>query len=108
MAEPNLEAGLKSLRESLRQIKGLLAWEQLKQSEARPGQPPAFTLNDSIEQDLRDEYSFFLSISVQIHSILNDSSVAISEAKRQNLKLQMAKVERQLYGLNLHQRFCKC
>jgi len=40
MAEADLEAGLKSLRKNLRQIKVLLAWEQLKQAEAKPGRPP--------------------------------------------------------------------
>ncbi len=107
MAKVDLEAGLKSLRESLRQIKALLAWEQLKQAEAEPGQPPAFQINDPTERDLKNEYSHFLYISVQMHSILNDGAVSISEAKRQNLKLHLAKVERQVWGLNLHQRFCK-
>jgi len=105
MAEADLEAGLKSLRKSLRQIKTLLAWEQLKQSEARPSQPPSFTLNDLIETDLRNEYSFFLATTLQIHSILNGSAVGIPKAKCQHIKKELIKTERQLYGLNLPQRF---
>jgi len=69
MADADLEAGLKSLRKSLRQIKALLAFEQLKKSEAKPSQPPTFTLNDPTETDLRNEYSFFLFTSIQMHSI---------------------------------------
>jgi hypothetical protein len=104
MAEPDLEAGLRTLRKSLRQIKALLAWQQLKQSEARPGQPLAFQINDPIETDLRNEYSFFLSTSVQMHNILNDESVPISLPKRQHLKQELAKIEGQVYGLSLPKR----
>ena len=105
MAEADLEAGLKSLRESLRQIRALLAWEQLKQSEAHLDQPPAFQIHDSVETDLRNEYSFFLFTSVQMHTILNDSTIGIPKAKRQRTKEQLVKIEQQLYGLNLPQRF---
>jgi len=49
MAEVDLEAGLRSLRRSLRQIRALLAWEELKQSEAKPDQPTAFQINDPIQ-----------------------------------------------------------
>ena len=108
MAEADLEAGLKSLRESLRQIRALLAWEQLKQSEAHPDQPPAFQIHDSVETDLRNEYSFFLFTSVQMHTILNSSAVGISKVKCQRIKGELAKIERRLYVLNLNQRFYQC
>jgi hypothetical protein len=105
MAEPDLRAGLQSLRESLRQMKALFAWKQLKESEAKPGQPPAFTLCDPTETDLRNEYSFFVSTAVQMHSILNEDSVPLCESARQSIKRQLARIEHQAYGLNLHQRF---
>jgi hypothetical protein len=108
MAEVDLQAGLRSLRDSLRQIKSLLAWEHLKQAEVKPSHPTAFQISDPIQADLRNEYSFFLSTSLQMHSILNDSSFAVSEADRQNIKRQLAKIEQQVYSLNLHQRFCTC
>ena len=104
MAEADLEAGLRSLQKSLRQIKSLLAWEQLKQAEARPHQSPAFQIHDSAETDLRNEYSVFLFTSLQIHSILNDSTAKISPTKRQRIKEQLSKIERQLFGLNLPKR----
>ncbi|MHC4792442.1 MAG: hypothetical protein ACYS8Y_13620, partial [Planctomycetota bacterium] len=95
-----MKAGLRSLRDSLRQIRALLAWEQLKQSEARPDQPPTFTLTDSIETDLRNEYSFFLFTSVQMHAILNGSTADIAKAKCEHIKKELAKIESQLYSLN--------
>ena len=103
----DLSAGLRSLRESLRQIKALLAWEELKQSEARPDQPLALILNDPIETDLRNEYSFFLSTSVQMHRFLDDSSGSAPAAERQKVQRQLVKIEQQLQGLNLHRRFLR-
>jgi len=108
MTEPDLRAGLRTLRKSLQQIKALLAWEQLKQAEARPGQPPSFTLNEFIETDLRNEYSFFLSISMQIQGILNDHSPAMPEKEQQSIKRQLSKIEQEAYCLNLNKRFCRC
>ena len=101
----DLRAGLRSLRESLRQIKALLAWEELKQSETRPCQSPALIINDSIETELRDEYSFFLSTCLQMHSLLNDNSGSVPAAEREKIKPQLAKIEQQMHGLNLHHRF---
>jgi hypothetical protein len=108
MAEPNFEAGLRSLRQSLRQIEALSAWQQLKQAETRPDQPPGFRMADPVETDLRNECSFFLATAMQIRSILNDGSYAIAEQRRQSFKIQLAKIEQQLCRLNLNGRLCIC
>ncbi|MHC4309601.1 MAG: hypothetical protein ACYSSN_06625 [Planctomycetota bacterium] len=105
MVDIDLEVGLKNLKESLQQMKALLAWEELKHSEAKPGQPPAFILNDPTETDLRNEYSFFLFTSVRMRSILNESTTDITKATLQRIKVELIKIERQFYSLNLHQRF---
>jgi len=107
MAEVDLEAGLRSLRQSLRQIRSLLAWEQLKQSETKPSRQFSFQIYDPIETDLRNEYSFFLSISVQLHSILNDNSINMDETNRHSIKEKLLKIEEQAHNLNLHHRFLK-
>ncbi|MFC1633955.1 hypothetical protein ACFL5Z_03870 [Planctomycetota bacterium] len=108
MTEVDLQAGLRSLRASLRQMESLLAWEQLKRAEAKPGQPPAFQEYDPTETDLKNEYSSFLSTSVQIHSILNDSSSAVAIAELQSIKRQLNRIDKRANALNLHQRFCHC
>ena len=105
MTEPDLKAGLRSLRKSLRQIKALLTWEQLKQSEARPGQPPSFTINDFIDTDLRNEYSFFVSISMQIHNILNSGPSTTLNPEHRSIERQLSRIEREAYVLNLNKRF---
>ena len=60
----DLEAGLRSLRQSLKQIRSLLAWEQLRQSETRPDRQFSFQIYDPIGIDLRNEYSFFLNAAI--------------------------------------------
>lgn len=107
MANPNLEAGMKHLKEIAKKIKALLAWEQLKQAEAKPGYMPGFTFHDPVEDDLKNLYSYFLTISLEIHSILNDTTNTISPAKRELLKQQLLKIEKQIYDLNLNERFIK-
>jgi hypothetical protein len=105
MGEPDLQVGLKELKQSLQKIKALLAWEQMKQAETRPETAPSFRIRDDTEEDLRNEYSHFLSLSGQIHSILNDASRAIAGTERQTFRKELARIERQIYGLNLSQRF---
>jgi hypothetical protein len=107
MAEPNLEAGLRSLRNSLEKMKTLLAWQELKQSELTPDHTPGFTLlQDSVGTDLRNEYSFFLFTSMQMHGVLNNSDAGLSNVRRQQVKQRLAKIESQLYSLNLQRRLC--
>ena len=108
MEELDLDKVLRNLRDSLQEMKALLAWEQLKQSEVRPGQPPAFTIYDPTETDLKNEYSFFLSTLVQMHSNLKDHSLNISETKYQDINRQLTKIEQQFNSLNLHQRYRYC
>jgi len=93
------------LRQSLTQMKALLAWEQLKQSEAEPGRPPAFVMHDPTAEELRHEYSFFLAAALDVHAVLNDPSPSFSEGECDSLRRQLARIEREAYGLNLHQRF---
>ena len=108
MTEPDVKAGLRNLRQSLTQMKALLAWEQLKQSEARPGEPPAFQVYDPTETDLRNEYSSFLSTSIQIHTILNERDARIPEPARAAIREALATLEQHVYQLNLHQRGWRC
>lgn len=105
MEEIQLKEGLRDLKNSLRRIKALVAWEQLKQTETRPNQPPGFRIYDSTIEDLQNEYSLFLSKSMQIQSILNKKSLTISKTKLHNIKRQLVKIKQQAHVLNLHQRF---
>ena len=107
MEQVNLQAGLKGLRQSVSQIKALLAWDELKQAEARPGVPPGFCLADPVDQDLRNAYSFFLKTAVEMHSILNDAGNAISDEQRRHFRHQVFLLEQEVNRLDLPKRFIK-
>jgi hypothetical protein len=86
-------------------MKALLAWQELKQAEVKPHHTPGFTLlQGSVGTDLRSEYSFFLFTSMQMHSVLNNSDAGLSNVRRQQVKQRLAKIESQLYSLNLQKK----
>jgi hypothetical protein len=108
MTEADLDAGLRSLRASLRQIEALWAWDQLQHAESQPDQPPAFRIADSIESDLQNEYSFFVATSVEIRSLLDNGSSAIPQEERERIGRQLARIEQRLCRLDLQRRRCLC
>jgi len=89
-------------------MKDLLAWASLKRAEARPGLPPPFQIQDPTETDLRNEYSFFLFTSVQIHALLDQGDASTSEAAREAIRKTLAQLEQQVYQLDLHRRDGRC
>ena len=106
MTEIEFETGLNNLKNILEEIKGLLAWQQLKQQETRPHQIAGFILEDSVDQDLRDQYSAFLANSLQIHRMLdNIDKDSVSLAKQRYYRQQLFELERQVHALNLAERF---
>ena len=107
MSEIDLKAGLRDLRKSLQQMKSLLAWEQLKQSEKKVGQPPAFEIYDPTETDLRNEFSFFLVSLADVQDFLDASQEGVSERNRQSYKRRLLKLEQEVHALHLHRRFWK-
>ena len=93
------------MRESLKQIKSLLAWEQLKKAETRPGEPPAFQIYDPTETELRNEFSFFLAKLAEVHALLDEGPVFISAEDYRKASRHIFKLEQELNATNLHQRF---
>ena len=104
MEHIDLQAGLRDLSESLQRMKALLAWRQLKQQETRPGEPPSFQIYDPTATDLRNEYSHFLSTSIQIHHALHEHGATVPAPVREDLQRRLAKLEQEARQLNLHQR----
>jgi uncharacterized protein YceH (UPF0502 family) len=100
----DLQAGLRSLNASLRRMRDLLAWGQLKQQEARRGEPPSFQIYDPTATDLRNEYSHFLSTSIQIHGALHEHRAAVPAPVHETLQRRLAELEQEAHQLNLHQR----
>lgn len=103
MEHIDLQANLRSMSESLRRMKGLLAWSRLKQHEARPAEPPSFRMYDPTETDLRNEYSRFLSTSTEMHAVLHAHSASIP-ALRETLQRKLAELEQEAHQLNVNRR----
>ena len=108
MEAVNIESALKKLQDTLEQIKGLLAWEDLKRSEAKPGQPPGFTVADTTQQDIQEQYSRFLAIRRQIHAVLNNpTSFSLSQIQQRTFRQELVNLEDQFKSLDLFERFIR-
>jgi len=105
MEHTDLQVGLRDLSESLRRMRALLAWSQLKQQEARPGEPPSFQIYDPTATDLGNEYSLFLSTSIQIRNALREHRASISEPAREMLRKKLAMLEQEAHQLNVCRRW---
>ena len=110
MPQAIIQKQLNILHDTLEELKGLLAWEELKQSEARPGEPPGFVLGDTLQDDIKNQYSRFLAIRLRLHGILNNlehDSLSDADTIAVKQKLILIKMEREFQSLNLFERFIK-
>jgi len=105
MAEAELEAGLKRLKELLKQMKALLAWQRFKLCEAKQRPIMNIRFNDMTYMDLMDRYSSFLTVSTQIHRILDENNAKISKAGQGRIKSELLTMEYQVYYLGSGIRF---
>lgn len=103
--EPDLQKELHNLYESFMRIKALAAWERLKRSETQPHRIWAFQMHDPASDDLKNEYTFFVAGLAQLHSALNDHILTVSEEVREDIRRQLAHLQRQISALGLPDRF---
>ena len=107
MAQSNTQMQLNNLQDTFEELKGLLAWDELKRSEARPGDPPGFSIGDDVEQDIRSQYSRFLMIQLQVRSLLGNPHASLTQGKRARLRQRLTQIEKEFHGLDLSARFIK-
>ena len=108
MAQSNIQMQLTNLQDTLEELKGLLAWEELKRLEARPGEPPGFTIGDDMEQDIKNQYSRFLMTRLQLRSLLdNPDTSSLPESRMATLRQRLISMEKEFQVLNLRERFIK-
>ena len=105
MAEAELGAGLQRLKQLLEQMKALLAWQKLKLIEATQRPIMNIRFNDTTYMDLMDRYSSFLTVSTQIHRILDENNAKISKAEQSRIKSELLTIEYQVYYLGSGIRF---
>ncbi len=103
--EPDLQERLQCLQECLRRIEALLAWERLKRREAQSHGIEMFQMHDSTPADLRSEYSLLLTGLLQMYALLADRSSIIAQSIREDVFQRLARIEWQLYRLQLGRRF---
>jgi len=105
MAEAELEAGLKRLKQLLEQMKALLAWQRFKIGEAKQRPIMNIRFNDTTYIDLMDRYTSFLAVSTQIHRILDENNAKISKAEQSRIKSKLLTMKYQVYYLGSGIRF---
>lgn len=106
MTEVDIDARLQALTDLLENMKALLAWEQLKNEEARPGQPPGFTVQENIDADLKRLYSTFQMQALELRSLIDDQyRFILPEAQRQEYRRRFQHKDSELKRLSLPIRF---
>jgi hypothetical protein len=102
MRKCDCKRGLQDLFESLNRIRALRAWEDLKRSERRPGDPPTLSSDSSLLVDLRNEYGFFIKTAMDIRQVLAGSPSRNSpEDKRRLWRQQLLSIETEVRQMNL-------
>jgi hypothetical protein len=104
MEKVNVEAVLRGLSQSVRQVKALLAWQELEETERKPGQPPSFRIDSHVEEDLRNEYSFFVKMALDLAEFLNreePGTGAEEQRQRQRWKERLSRLEEEVRKLGV-------
>ncbi len=99
MKEVDLKAELKTLRQIVQEMKTLLAWQKLKLGEARQISISGIRLFDTTNTDLFNKYSSFLSISMQIHHVLDNGNTKITKSEQSRIKSELMTMEYQVHYL---------
>lgn len=102
MNKCDCKRGLQDLSESMNQIKSLRAWTNLKESERRPGDPPALSSDSGLLVDLRNEYGFFIKTAMDIRRFLAGGPARNSpEDNRRLWRRQLLNIETEVRQMNL-------
>lgn len=105
MEKTDIEAGLRSLRQCLNEMKSLLAWSDLVESERKPGKPPAFEIGRDIEQDLKAQYGMFVKTLLDLEDLLANEKARFSGRQRERWKQRLSRLETECRKLKVAERF---
>lgn len=98
--------GLTKLSDSLRRMKTLLAWHDLKESERRLGEPPALLMDTDLAVQIRNEQSVFMSTASEILESLNEQEKCrLPKESRDRWREQVIYLEAEFQRLNLPKTF---
>ena len=99
-----MEAVLRGLSQSAHQIKALLAWQELEETEKKPGQPPSFRIDSHVEEDLRNEHGFFVKMALDLAEFLNQKEPGTGDEEqrqRQRWKERLSRLEEEVRKLGV-------
>ena len=104
MTDTEIVSALKQLEKTLGELKTHIAWQKLKQAEARPGEPPGFNIGDTVEDDMRHCCSAFLAQQLELrHKLWNADGKDISQRKKADYQRQLANLQSQFRQLDIPQ-----
>jgi hypothetical protein len=110
MEKVNVEAVLRGLSQSVRQVKALLAWQELEETEKKPGQPPSFRIDSHVEEDLRNEYGFFVKMALDLAEFLEQTrpgAGTVDEGQRRRWKERLSRLEEEVRKLGVAEKLLK-
>lgn len=106
MPEIHIEQPLENLKQSLKKIKTLLAWEQLRLAETAPAALPQLNQSHSEEKDLRNQYTYFLATSFDLGcDLASTNPIGLPPDLLQSYRQQLMQLEGEFRALQLNRRF---
>ena len=103
--KPNIPAGLRDLAKILEKLKTLHEWAKLAKQEARPDVPPSFRLGNHLAEDIRIQYTAFVSTALDIREALNNPATSASPEQHRRWQRRLRQLEREAQLLDLTERF---
>ena len=97
MKEKNLEAAIVELKSILEDMRALLEWHKLKQSETRQQSSSNLRFYDATIGDLNNKYSEFLLLASRIHTGVDNQN--IPQSTLMAIEKQLTTIELQAYYL---------
>lgn len=102
-----IPTALRELSAILRKLRELEEWAKLERQERRPHEPPSFQPRDHLAEDLRIQYTAFISLAMDIQEALNQPGVEASPRQQRRWQRRLRELEDQLRTLGVTERFIK-
>jgi hypothetical protein len=98
-------AALSELGQIVAKVKQLSEWARLEREEARPDMPPSFRVLTDTDEDLHFQLGLFMTKDLEVRRFLNH--ISIPEADRTRQQCELHRLEEQVRGLGLGERFIR-
>lgn len=103
--DKSIANGLEELRESIKRMRSILAWDQLKRSEARMGDFSILTVYDHTRAELRNEYCLFTAKVEIVNTLISEAAINMPGENCSIFKQQLLELQREARNLDLPEQF---